>query len=152
MPGAVVGQRPTRHQAVQVDMTHQRLAPGVEHGGHAHLAIQAFGIGAEFRERRPHRLEQEVIDLLGLDLDPAVEGVGQGEHQVMVGHRQQRGALAFAPGLGGVALAARAVAIAARMVEQRAFPARVACQRKAAQGGGPALGDVMADLPLVRTQ
>jgi hypothetical protein len=44
------------------------------------------------------------------------------------------------------------VAIAAGVIEQRAFPARVACQRKAAEGGGAALGDVMADLPLVRTQ
>jgi hypothetical protein len=38
------------------------------------------------------------------------------------------------------------------MVEKRALPAGVAVQRKAAEGGGAALCDVMTDLPLVRTE
>jgi hypothetical protein len=83
-----------------------------------------------------------------MDLHPTVEGCGQGEDQVVIGHRQHRRALAFTPCRGGTILTAWAMPIATGMIKDRAIPAAVAFQRKAAQGGGAAVPKVMTDLPL----
>lgn len=122
-------------------MTHQGLAPRVQHGGHPQLSVQPLGVRTEGGQGRPHRLEQQAIDHLGVDLDPAVEGVGQGEHQ-MIGHRQHRCALAFAPVIGCAVLATRTMPIAAGVIQQGRLPALIAYQGKAAQGGGATLQDV----------
>jgi len=152
MPGPVGPEGPARHQTVQVDMAHQRLPPGMQHRRHPQLSVQALGVLTEGGQGRPHRLEQQGVDDLGVDLDPAVEGVGQGEDQVMVGDRQDRRALALDPVFAGLALAARAMAVTAGVIEKRAIPALVTLQGEAAQGGGATVQNVMTDLPLVRAQ
>ena len=152
MPGPVGREGPARHQTVQVNVAYQRLPPGVQHRRHPQLPVQAFGVGAEVRQGRPHRLEQQAIDHLGVDLDPAVEGVGQGEDQVMVCDRQDRRALALDPVVGGPVLAAWAMAVTAGVIEEGAISALVARQGKAAQGGGATVQEVMTDLPWVRAQ
>ena len=129
-----------------MDVAHQGLAPGVEHRRHAELPIQALGIGAEGRQGRPDGLEEQIVELLGVHFDPAVEDIGQGEDQVMIGDRQDRGALALAPGERGQALAARAVAIATGVVEERRLAAAVAFEEQAAEGLGAAGADVMTPL------
>ncbi len=67
---------------------------------------------------------------------------------MMLGHRQDGGALTLAPVLRGAALAAGAVAVAAGMIEEGPLTAGVAFQGEAAQGGGAAVQEVMTDLPL----
>ena len=124
----------------------------MEHGRHAQLTVQAFGIGTEGAQGRPHRLKQQVIDLLGMDLDPAVEDVREGEDQMVIGHRQGGGALTLAPVLRGAALAARAVAVTTGVVEEGALPAGITFQGEAAQGGGAAVQKVVTDLPVARAQ
>jgi hypothetical protein len=133
---------------MQVDMAHQRLPPGMQHRRHAHLPIETLGVRAEGAQGRPDGLEQQVVDLFGMDLDPTVQVVRQGEDQMVVGHRQHRRALALAPVLGGPALAARAMAVAAGVVKERALPAAVALQGEAAQGRRTAIQDMSAHLPL----
>jgi hypothetical protein len=49
--------------------------------------------------------------MIKADLDPAVPGVREGEGQMVIGHRQDGRALAFAPFLRGAAVAGRAVAV-----------------------------------------
>ena len=148
MPAPVCPERTAWDQAVQMDMPHQGLPPGVEHRRHAQLAVQAFGIRGEGAQGRPDRLEQQGVDLLGMDLHPAVEAIRQGEDQVVVGHRQHRGLLAPAPLLGGPALAARAVAVAAGVVVGRVVAAVPAAQLQPAQGRGAAIHYMMAHPPL----
>ena len=67
------------------------------HRGHPELAAEAFGIGAEARERGPHRLEEQRVDHLGVEVYPGVQVMRPGDHQVMVGDRQHRRLLPFHP-------------------------------------------------------
>jgi len=71
-PDAIVAQRTAGHQAVQVHMLAQGLAPGVEHRAHAHLAAEALGMATKGSQRLPGALEQQPVDHLGMKLDPAV--------------------------------------------------------------------------------
>ena len=47
MPFALGGEGAARNQAVQMHVLAQRLSPGVQHGGHAQLAAEAFGVGGK---------------------------------------------------------------------------------------------------------
>ena len=60
----------------------------MQNRGHAEAAVQALGVAAEGVERIPNALEQQRIDDLGMQLYPLVELMGQGEHQVIIRHRQ----------------------------------------------------------------
>lgn len=111
MPAAIVAQGSARNQAVQVHMLAQVLAPGVEHGTHAHVAAKALGIATEGAQRLPGALEQQPVDHLGMQLNPAVEAVGQREHDMVVAHRQDIRLLTLGPLVHGAALALRTVAI-----------------------------------------
>ena len=71
---------------------------------------------------------------------------------MVIGHRQHRRALAFDPFFRSPALAARAMAITAGVIQEWRIPALVARQGKAAQRGGTTVQDVVTDLPLVRAQ
>ena len=83
-----------------------------------------------------------------MDLRPRIDLLGQREHQVVVGDLQGVGALAFAPGLGGLALAARTMAVPAGVVETGLLAAALALQAGLAQSFGTTGQDVVADLPL----
>ena len=133
-------------------MLAQGLAPGVQHCGHPELAAEAFGIGAEARERGPRRLEEQRVDHLGVEVYPRVEIMRQGDHQVMVGHRQDGRLLPLAPGLRGPALAARTVAVAAGVVMRHLLSAVLAIEPESTERFGAAGEDMMADLPLAGTQ
>ena len=112
------GKCTTWNQAVQVHMPGQGLAPGMEHRGHAQLTIQTFGIGAEVAQGCPHGLEQQGIDFPIVDLHPGIEYMGQGEDQMVIGHRQHRRALTSAPVIRCAPLTARTVTVAAGMISR----------------------------------
>jgi len=57
----------------------------MQHRRHPQLPIQTLGIGAEGTQGAPHRLEQQGIDLPLMDFDPGIEGMGQGEDQMVIG-------------------------------------------------------------------
>jgi hypothetical protein len=111
VPPAIVTQGTTGYQAVQMHMAPQLLAPGVEHRGHTQLSAEPFGIRTEGLERGPNCLEQQPVDQLRVQLYPGIEIVRQGEHQVVVGHRQDRLALLVTPGLRRPPLTLGAVAV-----------------------------------------
>jgi len=101
------------HQAMQVHVTTQILPPGVQHRAHAQLPVQALRIGAERAHRRPHGFKQQRVHLARMHLHPAIEFVRQGEHHVVIGHRQHVRALALAPVLRCAVLALWAMPAAA---------------------------------------
>ena len=127
-------------------------APGVEHGGQADARAQMLRIGGDGLQRLGGGLEQEVVDH-GLVL----EGDGgdlpwQGEDDVIVGDRQQAGLPLGEPGLGRLALALGAVAVAAGVVGDRQMGAVVAARDMAAHLGGAAGFDGRHDLELIKAQ
>ncbi len=69
-------------------MAAEVLAPGMEDGDHAEVAVEPFGVVGERLEGRPDALKQQAVDHLGVQVDPRVELMRQGEHQVKIGHRQ----------------------------------------------------------------
>ena len=90
VPVTGAGQHPARDQAVHVNMTAQVLPPGVEHRCHAQLAVKVPGVAPKLVKCVPNCGEQTAIDHIGMELDPAVQGVGQRKHQMEVRHRQQQ--------------------------------------------------------------
>jgi hypothetical protein len=95
-----------------------------------------------------------MVDERRLRLHPRVEAVGQGEHQMVVRHRQDPCELALTPLGRGASLALGAVAVTAGMVTRdlvitlRALAAQpLAAQRRRAAGA-----DVRAHLALAWVQ
>jgi len=78
--------------------------------------------------------------------------VRQGEHQVVVGHRQDRLALLIAPGLRRPPLALGTVTVTAGVIPGLLVVTLITVQMYAAQCLGPAGADVGADLGLTGTQ
>jgi hypothetical protein len=70
-----------------------------------------------------------------------IERVRQREHHVEVRQRQQLGALGLKPALLGKSLAFRAMAVAARAVDEPLEAALLTRIARAAQGGGAARAD-----------
>lgn len=85
-----------------------------------------------------------------MQFDPAIERMRQCEHQVIVGHRQNRLQLLLAPGLLGLALALRAMAVTAGMILRLLEAALPATPSQATQGFGAALFDMPAGFLLNR--
>lgn len=99
---------------MQVHMPAQVLVPGVQHRGHPQFPAQAFRILSERLERAPGRLKEQPVELLRMQLHPAVQAMRQGEDQVVVADRQKVLLLTLGPAACGAALTLRAVSIAAR--------------------------------------
>src|SRR5207248_6013876 len=95
MPVARFGQSAAGDEAVQMHVPAQGLAPGVQYTGHAKRAVQALWVSTEGIEGIPDALEQQRVDDLGMELYPLVELMGQGEHPVIIRHRQERLLLVF---------------------------------------------------------
>ena len=97
-------------------MVGQRRAPGVQHGGEADARAQMLRVGGDRGQRLRGGPEQEVVDGgLVLERDGA-DRRRQGEHDVIVGNRQEFRLAVFEPlpRRGGLTL--RAVAIPAGVV------------------------------------
>ena len=122
---------------MHMDVALQVLRPGVQdqaEGGFAVLLSHPFGIGGEFRQGLRGAGEQGVDDPARMRAVQGIQVVGQGEHQVGVGHGQDLGQPALQPGVLGARAALRAVAVAARVVLPVAVAAGLAGQLLAAQG------------------
>ena len=91
-PARAVGREAAaRHDAMDMRMMVQGLAPGVQHGDEADLGAEMLGIGGDRAQRLGRGLEQD-----GVDRSLVLEGDRgdrrrQGEDDVEVGHRQQLG-------------------------------------------------------------
>jgi hypothetical protein len=77
--GASAAQPPARHHAVHVDMCGQRLPPGVQHGGDAHLGPQVYGSTGKRLQGLRCRLEQQIVECPLVDADEGIELVGEGK-------------------------------------------------------------------------
>ena len=135
---AIERQSAARHDAMDVRMMVQVLAPGVEHGEEADLGAEMLGIGGDGAQRLGCRPEQDGVDrLLVLEGDLGDRG-RQREHDVEVRHRQQLGLPRRQPVGAGQALALRAMPVAARVVGERIEPAVGAALDMAAERRRPA--------------
>ena len=113
---AVEREAAARHDAMDVRMMVQVLAPGVEHGDDADLGAEMLGIGGDGAQRLGGGAEQD-----GVDRRLVLEGdLGhrrrQGEDDVEVRHRQQLGLRCGQPFGARQPLALRAMPVAAGVV------------------------------------
>jgi hypothetical protein len=128
-----------RNDDVQVIMIEQGLAPSVQHRRKAELAAEF--VSPELEQSVARRLEQQPVKRALVEAHQRVELVRQGEDQMKVAHRQERLALFFQPLEGLLALASRAMPVAAG-VRHLVFAAAFAtAETVPAQGGGAAQAD-----------
>ena len=100
----------------------QGLTPGVQHGDEADLGAEMLGIGGDRAQRLGRGLEQDGVDRR-LVLEGDLGDLGrQREDDVEVGDRQQLGLPRGEPVSAGLALALRAVPVAAGVVGERIVP------------------------------
>ena len=105
-----------RHDAMDVRMMEQGLAPGMQHGDHAELGAEVAGVGGDHAQCLGRRSEQDGVDRR-LVLEGDLRGCRRnGEDEVEVFHRQQFGLTGGEPLGAGLALALRAVLVAAGIV------------------------------------
>ncbi len=105
------------HQQVDVRMELQALVPGVQHRGGADAGAEAFGIGGDGQRGLGAALHQQVEHHPAVADGEPREAARQREDQMEIRRRQQLGALPGQPAVRGRALAVRAVAVAARVVD-----------------------------------
>ena len=104
------------HNAVQVRMQGEVLAPGVQYGDHARTRTQVNAVPCKGVDHAPCRGKERVIDPLRCVQAQAVEFPGQGEHHVEVRHRQQLRLAGCHPVFPRQPLALGAVAVPATVV------------------------------------
>jgi hypothetical protein len=136
---------------VHVGMMHEGLAPGVEDGEEAQLSPEVAGVGGDVLKGRGRRAQEKVVDDSGVLEGEGREGLGQGEHDVGIGHLQHLGLAGLEPAGLGAALTLRAMAVAARVVGDRLLPAGVALIDMTTQPGRPAGKDPVHDRMLLST-
>lgn len=136
---------------MHVGMMYEGLAPGVEDGEEAKPGTEVAGIGGDVLKGRGRRAQEEVVDDPGVLEGEGREGLGQGEHDVGIGHVQHLGLAGLEPAGLGAALTLRAMAVAARVVGDRLLPAGVALIDMTTQPGRPAGEDPVRDRTLLPT-
>ncbi len=92
-------ERAAGHDAVHMHVLGERLAPGVEHGGHAERAAEVARIAAEACEGGGRGLKEQPVDHAGVTLGKRVQGVGQREDDVEVRNGQDLAATRGQPAL-----------------------------------------------------
>ena len=93
--GAVLGQRSSGHEAVEVEVGIERLVPGVQHQRRAELATQV--VLAKLEERLADGAEQQGQQETFVPQDERIEGMRHGKHGVEVGRGEQLRTLRFHP-------------------------------------------------------
>lgn len=94
----------------------QVLAPGMEHGEEADLGAEMLGIGGDGAQRLGCGPQQDGVDRLLVVEGNLGDLCRQREHDMEVRHRQQLGLPRRQPVFAGLALALRAVPVAARVI------------------------------------
>ena len=152
VPFTTTCQYTSRYQAMYVNVAAQILSPGMQHRRHAQLSTKVPCIASELVEGIPDGLEQAAVEYLRMQLNPAVQGMGQRKYQVEVGNRQQQGSLTVAPLLARAALALRAMSVTTAVITDRAGLAVITLHFHAAHAGRPALGQPGTDLAVMAVQ
>jgi hypothetical protein len=123
-PARAVGRRAAaRHDAMDVRMMVQVLAPSMEHGDEPDLGAEMLRIGRDGAQRLGRRPEQEGVDrrlVLEGDLGHRCR---QREHDVEVRHRQQLGLSGRKPLRPSRTLALRAMPVTAGIIGAAHQPA-----------------------------
>ena len=78
--------RATGDQAMQVNVLAETLPPGVQHCGHAKLALELAVTSTVIIEAFPDTAKQAMVNHFRVALDPAIQIMRQGKYQVIVGH------------------------------------------------------------------
>ncbi len=113
----------TGHDAMDVRMMMEILAPGMKHGDEPNLGAEVGGIGRDSSQRLGRRFEQDRIDrrfVLESDLRHRRR---QREHDMEVRHRQQFGLSCGKPLRPSSTLALRAMPITAGIIGAAHQPA-----------------------------
>ena len=87
--GVITRDASRRNDAVNMRMSEQVLAPGVQDAEKSDLRAEMFGIGSYFQQGGGSGSEQEMIKLPRVVLRQEVEFVGNGEDHVKVRSGQQ---------------------------------------------------------------
>ena len=85
------------HDAVDMDVLPEGLAPAVQDRGDAELATEPAGSVAEFEQGPGCCLEEQPVDESRLHLHEGVELMGEREHHVTVVDIEQTGTLLLDP-------------------------------------------------------
>src|SRR5882672_5647398 len=112
--GAVLGQRSSGHQTVEVEVSIERLVPGVQNHRSTELAVQV--LLAKLEEGLAGGAEEQGQQGPFVPQDERIEGMRHGKHRVEVGRGEQLSALRFHPLGRGPRLAFGTVAIPARAI------------------------------------
>ena len=114
------------------------LSPSVQHRGHADRGPEMLGIGGDRLQRLGRRPEQDVVDDRLVLQRNAGDGLGHGEHDMEVGHREQFSLAIGDPLRAGQALAFWAVPVAAGIVGDAGLAAILTAFDMAAERRRPA--------------
>jgi len=111
-----------------------------------------FRVGSDGAQGRGGDLEQQGIDHRLVGVGNGTDRRRQGEHHVVIVHRQQIGLTRIEPTPGGTGLALRAMPVSAGIVGDLAMPAGVAAEHMPTQRRAAALLDGRHDLELAQAQ
>src|SRR6056297_2360849 len=130
---------PARHEAVDVEMPQQPLVPGVQQGDVAELAFEPpLRIVREALQNPADDMEELVEQQLPVGVHQRVQAVRQSEDQMEILHRKDLAHSPSGPLAARMALAGRAVAVLAGVVDWQLASAVVAAVDVPAQRGRPA--------------
>ena len=139
--GAVRRRAAARHDAMEMGMVAEGLAPAVQHRDEADPGAEMLGIGGDDAQRLGGCPEQDAVDDL-LVLEGYGRNLGrQREDHVEIGHRQQVARARGQPVARDRALAFWAMPVAAGIVGDTHRAAGPAALDMAAERGGPAQFD-----------
>ena len=111
--GAIEGEAAGGNDVVDMGMMLQVLSPGMEHAEEPDVGSQVLGIASQFEQRSGAGAEEQIVEQPLVLEDQSGELVRQGEDDVEVRHGQQLSRTRGQPFGAHVALALRAVPIAA---------------------------------------
>jgi hypothetical protein len=114
--GVITTEASCRNDAVDVRMSKQVLAPGVENAEDADLCAQVLGVSRDFQQSSGAGGEQEMVKLSGIILRQEVKFVGDSADHVKVIRGQEFLFPSGEPALPCLGLALGAVPVATRIV------------------------------------
>ena len=141
-----------RHDDMSVRMPGHRRTPGVQHRSEADLGSQMLGIGGDNEQRLCGRLEQDVADDRLVLVGDRSDRRRHGEHDMVIGNRQQFGLPIGQPLLRRDTLAFGAMAVATGVVGHAQGSAIGASIDVTAERGGAAFLNRRHDLHLAEAQ
>ena len=151
----IAGAFPTRggksssgDDAVEMVMTQQRLAPGVQDGGQADLRLEPAL--SKLQQRGAGGGEEQIVKRPLVLGDQRIEDVRNREDDVEIRNRQQAGGLLLKPLLGSGALAIGAMPVAAAMRNEVLLAAVFTAVKVSAKPLGSAAQQRVQRLPLPR--